>query len=175
MPITASPGCALTSLVQPEGGNAQCIGNYIETVGACSFTALNQEFPAQCDSAFNCMLTYPGGTSHSLICNGSTQTYTSSVLEMSFSGSCTCTISGAASAPVAAASSSPPAAASTSIVAVSASSATGTPASSVPAAASSNAPASSSAAPAISNANKISKTSALLFSAILVSMLVSMA
>ncbi|KAJ2956768.1 hypothetical protein NQZ79_g7426 [Umbelopsis isabellina] len=184
MTIVASPGCAITSLVQPTGGNAQCIGNYVETVGTCSFTALNSAFPAQCDSAYNCVLTYPGGTTHSIICNGSTQTYTSSVLSMSFSGSCTCTISATtpsssgvvASVPVGDTTSTPSvAAASTATVVVVTSTAVGAPASSVPVAASSGALTSSSPAPALGSANKLGKTSALLFSAIIVSMLISMA
>ncbi|CAM0136499.1 hypothetical protein VKS41_009271 [Umbelopsis sp. WA50703] len=172
MTITVSPGCALTSLIQPVGGNANCIGNYVEVVGFCTFTALNEQFTATCDSASACVLTYPGGTTHSIICDGSTQGYTSAVLGLSFTGSCTCTLTGAASVPVAssasvAASSSAPVAASSSVPAA---------ASSAPAAASSGATAASSPAAALtSSANKLGKIPALLFSGIVMSMLVSMA
>jgi hypothetical protein len=118
MTITASPGCAITSLIQPISGNAVCTGNYVEQVGLCQFTAINDQFAATCDATGTvCTLTYAGGTSHGLTCDGNTQSYTSAALGIVFTGSCKCTLTGIAagassSAPAAAASSAPAAASS---------------------------------------------------------------
>ncbi|KAH8548155.1 hypothetical protein BGW37DRAFT_507650 [Umbelopsis sp. PMI_123] len=111
MTITVSPGCAITAFVQPLAGNAVCTGNYVETMGVCQMTAIDESFGATCDSTgVNCVLSYSGGTSHALTCNGSSQSYTSA-LGVSFSGTCTCTlvaaVVGSTSAAVAASSSVP--------------------------------------------------------------------
>lgn len=173
MTITVSPGCAVTSFVQPEGGNALCVGNYVETMGLCQLTAINEQFGATCDSTgVNCVLNYGGGTSHALTCNGQQQSY-SSALGISFSGTCTCTVSAAAasSAPAAAAgTTSAPAAASSSAGAVASSS---VPAQGAASAASSTQPAVATVT-VKSNAYQISKSSALLAAGLVSAMLVTM-
>jgi hypothetical protein len=173
MTITVSPGCAVTSFVQPEGGNAICVGNYVETMGLCQLTAINEQFGATCDSTgVNCVLNYAGGTSHTLMCNGQSQSY-SSALGISFSGTCTCTldtVAGASSAPAAAATTSAPAVASSSAATVASSS---VPAQGAASAASSTQPATATVT-VKSNAYQITKSSALLAAGLVSAMLVTM-
>ncbi|CAO3695479.1 unnamed protein product [Umbelopsis ramanniana] len=173
MTITVSPGCSLTSFVQAEAGNAVCVGNYVETMGLCQMTAIDEQFGATCDSTgVDCVLNYAGGTSHALTCNGQSQSY--SALGVSFSGTCTCTLSAAAasSAPAAAATTSAPAAA------VASSSAAAVASSSVPAQGAAGA--ASSTQPAVatvtvhSDAYHITKSSALLAAGLVSAMLVTM-
>jgi len=100
MSTTIANGCSDTTLMQPTGGNAQCTGSYVETLGGCQFQAVNEPFPATCDTSYNCVLSYPGNITQSVVCNGQSQSLNDTAGGMSFSGNCTCVLSagGAASA-----------------------------------------------------------------------------